>query len=83
VFSSSGRGLRALVCVADRLRSTRTRRAYAGDMAALLGWLAARGTGALAARRVHVDLRAATQLDAGQAAASVRRRLCGTDHTQA
>ena len=40
-----------------------------------LGWLADRETGALAAGRVHVDLRAATQLDDGAAAASVRRRL--------
>ena len=57
------------------LRSARTRRAYAGDLAAWLGWLAARDTGALAAGRVHVDLWAATWLDAGAAASSVRRRL--------
>ena len=57
------------------LRSARTRRAYAGDVAAWLGWLADRDTGALAAGRVHVDLWAATQLDDGAAAASVRRRL--------
>ena len=57
------------------LRSARTRRAYAGDVAAWLGWLAERDTGALAAGRVHVDLWAATQLDAGAAASSVRRRL--------
>jgi integrase/recombinase XerD len=57
------------------LRSARTRRAYAGDMAAWLGWLAARDTGALAAGRVHVDLWAATWLDDGAAASSVRRRL--------
>src|SRR5438876_2309225 len=57
------------------LRSTRTRRAYAGDAAAWLGWLAERETGALAAGRVHVDLWAATQLDAGASASSVRRRL--------
>ena len=50
----------------------RPRRAYAGDVAAWLGWLAERETGALAAGRVHVDLWAATQLDA---ASSVRRRL--------
>jgi integrase/recombinase XerD len=42
---------------------------------AWLGWLADRDTGALAAGRVHVDLWAATQLDAGAAASSVRRRL--------
>jgi integrase/recombinase XerD len=42
------------------LRSARTRRAYAGDVTAWLGWLAERDTGALAAGRVHVDLRAAT-----------------------
>jgi hypothetical protein len=57
------------------LRSARTRCAYAWDVAAWLGWLAARRTGALAAGRVYVDLRAATQLDAGSAASSVRRRL--------
>jgi len=57
------------------LRSARTRRAYAGDVAAWLSWLADRDTGALAAGRVHVDLWAATQLDDGAAAASVRRRL--------
>ncbi len=57
------------------LRSARTRRAYAGDVVVWLGWLAGRETGALAAGRVHVDLWAATQLDAGAAASSVRRRL--------
>ena len=57
------------------LRSARTRRAYAADVAAWLGWLAERDTGALAAGRVHVDLWAATWLDAGAAASSVRRRL--------
>ena len=45
------------------LRSARTRRAYAGDMAAWLGWLAERDTEVLAAGRVHVDLWAAVQLD--------------------
>ncbi len=54
------------------LRSARTRRAYAGDVAACLGWLAGRDTGALAAGRVH-DLWAATQLGEGAAASSVRR----------
>jgi integrase/recombinase XerD len=57
------------------LRSARTRRAYAGDVVAWLGWLAGRDTGVLAAGRVHVDLWAATQPDAGAAASSVRRRL--------
>ena len=57
------------------LRSARTRRAYAGDVVAWLGWLTGRDTGVLAAGRVHVDLWAATQLDAGAAASSVRRRL--------
>jgi integrase/recombinase XerD len=57
------------------LRSARTRRAYAGDVMAWLGWLGDRETDVLAAGRVHVDLWAATQLDAGSAAASVRRRL--------
>jgi integrase/recombinase XerD len=56
-------------------RAARTRRAYAGDVAAWLGWLAERDTGALAAGRVRVDLWAATQLDGGAAASSVRRRL--------
>jgi hypothetical protein len=36
------------------LRSARTGRACAGDVAAWLGWLPARGTGALTAGRVHV-----------------------------
>jgi integrase/recombinase XerD len=57
------------------LRSARTRRAYAGDVVAWLGWLADRETEVLAAGRVHVDLWAATWLDAGAAASSVRRRL--------
>ena len=57
------------------LRSARTRRAYAGDVMAWLGWLADRETDVLAAGRVHIDLWAATQLHAGSAAASVRRRL--------
>jgi hypothetical protein len=57
------------------LRSARTRRAYAGDVVAWLSWLAGREADALAAGRVHVDLWAATQLDDGAAAASVRRRL--------
>jgi integrase/recombinase XerD len=57
------------------LRSARTRRAYAGDVAAWLGWLAGRDTDVLAAGRVHVDLWAATWLDAGAAASSVRRHL--------
>ena len=57
------------------LRSARTRRAYAGDVAAWLGWIAERETDALAAGRVHVDPWAATQLDDGAAASSVRRRV--------
>jgi site-specific recombinase XerD len=57
------------------LRSARTRRAYAGDVAAWLGWLADREAEVLAAGRVHVDLWAASQLDDGAAASSVRRRL--------
>jgi integrase/recombinase XerD len=57
------------------LRSARTRRAYVADVVAWLGWLAERGTGALAAGRVHVDLWAAAQLDGGAAASSVCRRL--------
>ncbi len=57
------------------LRAARTRRAYAGDVMAWLGWLTGRETDALAAGRVHVDLWAATQLDDGAAESSVRRRL--------
>jgi hypothetical protein len=52
------------------MRSARTRRAYAADVVTWLGWLAERTTGALAAGRVHVDLRAATQLDGGATASS-------------
>jgi site-specific recombinase XerD len=57
------------------LRSPRTRHAYAGDLVAWIAWLGERGTDALGASRVHVDLWAATQLDAGAAESSVRRRL--------
>jgi site-specific recombinase XerD len=59
------------------LRSARTRRAYVGDFLAWLGWLAERELVVLAARRVHVDLWAQQQLDAGAEASSVRRRLSG------
>ena len=54
------------------LRSARTRRAYAADVVA---WLVGRGTGALAAGRVHVDLWAVIQLNGGAPASSVRPRL--------
>src|SRR5262245_26045392 len=57
------------------LRSPRTRRAYAADVAAWLGWLGQRHTGALGAARVHVDMWVAGQLGGGAAAASARRRL--------
>jgi integrase/recombinase XerD len=57
------------------LRSARTRRAYAGDLAAWCVWLGERGTDVLTAGRVHVDLWAATQLEEGAEASSVRRRL--------
>jgi site-specific recombinase XerD len=57
------------------LRSTRTRRAYAGDLRAWLAWLAGRRIDVLAAGRVHVDLWVAGQQDQGAEAASVRRRL--------
>jgi hypothetical protein len=53
------------------LHSARTRRAYAGDLAAWCGWLHERGTGVLAAGRVHVDLWAATLLGDGAAASTV------------
>src|SRR5262249_22595030 len=59
------------------LRTARTRRAYAGDFRAGHAWLAERGLEVLAGRRVHVDLWAQQQLDAGAEAASVRRRLSG------
>jgi integrase/recombinase XerD len=73
-----GLGEREQVLVAawlTGLRSARTRRAYAGDVAVWLGWLDGRDTDVLAAGRVHVDLWASTQLDEGAAASSVRRRL--------
>lgn len=57
------------------LRSARTRRAYLGDVAAWLDWLAARNVEVLDARRVHVDLWVSVQLSAGSAESSVRRRL--------
>lgn len=57
------------------LRSARTRRAYAGDLVAWVSWLGGRDAEVLAAGRVHVDLWAATWLDTGAAASSVRRRL--------
>jgi len=57
------------------LRSARTRRSYAADVVAWLAWLGDRDIGVLAAGRVHVDLWVATQLDAGAAESSVRRRL--------
>ncbi|HUY51113.1 MAG TPA: tyrosine-type recombinase/integrase [Streptosporangiaceae bacterium] len=57
------------------LPSARTRRAYAGDLRSWLAWLAERGVDVLAAGRVHVDLWARGQQDAGAGPASVRRRL--------
>jgi site-specific recombinase XerD len=42
-----------------------------------VGWLTERNLEVLAARRVHVDLWAQQQLDAGAEASSVRRRLSG------
>lgn len=57
------------------LRSARTRRAYLGDVAGWLDWLAERDVDVLAARRVHVDLWVSVQLSAGAADSSVRRRL--------
>jgi site-specific recombinase XerD len=56
-------------------RSARTRRAYAGDLAAWLDWLAARHVDVLEARRIHVDLWTRGLLDAGAAHSSVARRL--------
>jgi hypothetical protein len=79
-----GLGEREQVLVAawlTGLRSARTRRAYAADVVAWLGWLAGR-TGALAAGRVHVDLLSArlSYQQAEQSAASLfayRFRLAG------
>ena len=56
-------------------RSTRTRRAYAGDHADGLAWLHAAELDPLQARRVHVDLWVRGPLDAGAAASSTARRL--------
>lgn len=56
-------------------RSARTRRAYAGDLAAWLEWLREIDVDALAVRRVHVDLWVRQLLDAGAAASSTARRL--------
>jgi hypothetical protein len=50
----------------------------AGDVVAWPGWLAGRGTGALAAGRVHVDLRAATQFGDGGDVAAVRELPLGS-----
>jgi len=57
------------------LRAARTRRAYAADVRAWLGWLADRGVDVLGAGRVHVDLWAAAQQDRGAESSTVRRRL--------
>jgi site-specific recombinase XerD len=57
------------------LRSARTRRAYAGDLRAWLGWLDERRVDVLAAGRVHADMWVADQLEDGAEASSVRRRL--------
>ena len=57
------------------LRSARTRRAYAGDLAGWLSWLGERGTNVLAAGRVHADLWVAAQQAHGAEASTVRRRL--------
>lgn len=56
-------------------RSARTRRAYAGDLAGWLSWLAECDVDGLAARRVHVDLWTREQLGSGIAGSSVSRRL--------
>jgi hypothetical protein len=57
------------------LRSPRTRRAYAGDLAGWLAWLAVRGASVLDAGRMHADLWVAAQKDQGAEASTVRRRL--------
>jgi integrase/recombinase XerD len=56
-------------------RSPRTRRAYAGDLAGWLDWLAGLGVDVLDARRVHVDLLTRQLLDSGAAPSSTTRRL--------
>lgn len=56
-------------------RAARTRRAYAGDLAAWLDWLRIAGVDVLAARRVHLDLWVRQLLDRGAAASSTARRL--------
>lgn len=56
-------------------RSARTRRAYAGDLAAWLDWLHELDLDVLGARRVHVDLWVRQLLDTGAAASSTARRL--------
>jgi site-specific recombinase XerD len=56
-------------------RSARTRRAYAGDLAAWLDWLQEIGVDVLDARRVHVDLWVRRLLDSGAAPSSTARRL--------
>ena len=72
---AGGAGAAPGVGVADRTAvgadPPRLRRGY-GGLARLAGRA---GTGALVAGRVHVDVRAATQLDDGAAEVSVRRRL--------
>jgi Lantibiotic dehydratase, N terminus/Phage integrase, N-terminal SAM-like domain len=57
------------------LRSSRTRRAYAGDLRGWLAWLDGRGADVLGAGRVHVDLWVAAQKDQGAESSTVRRRL--------
>ncbi len=56
-------------------RSARTRRAYAGDLAAWLGWLREIDVDVLHARRVHIDLWVRQLLDTGAAGSSTSRRL--------
>ncbi len=55
--------------------SPATRRAYAADMTAWLGFCDIAGTGPLAARRVHVDAWARAMQSAGAAPRTVARRL--------
>lgn len=56
-------------------RSPRTRRAYAGDLAAWLAWLAELDVDVLGATRLHVDLWVRAQTDTGAAASTVTRRV--------
>ncbi|MCY7341074.1 MAG: tyrosine-type recombinase/integrase [Pseudonocardia sp.] len=74
----SGLPTRERLLAATRLgsyRSARTRRAYAGHLAAWLGWLCEIDLDALHVLQVHVNLYVRQLLDTGAAASSTSRRL--------